>query len=459
MSPRYRFADFTVSPSRRTLTRAGREIPLIPRYFDLLVLLIERRREAVHRQQILDAVWSDVIVSDGALSQAVRTLRRALGDTAREPLFIRTMSRHGYRFIHADVVEEQDLPAPGAPRANPPGTLRDAAAADDPFETALLRLLGEGSREEGDGDEARREAAETLHLLGTEETLRRLDRRPGHERARALLRDARWDVAGSGVVPLLGAPGAPAAILSLVLLRLRRAARLAASRWGAASAGGALAGVLAGLLGGTLLRLGDGPGSPASLPLSLGLLGAVAGGLGAAGVGAGLAFAESIARSFRGLALVLCGGAAGALTGAVACAFVRFLLAGLFGQDLPSLGGGLEGLALGGAAGLGYALSTPRPAGGGMATPRGPARLGAALLSGACCALAGIAICRLGGNLAGTSLNLLAHSYQGSHVGLAPLARMLGESGPGPLTRTVSCALEGMFFGTGLVLGLTRRPR
>src|SRR5882762_8937736 len=134
MSRSYRFAEFTVSPSRRTLTRAGREVPLIPRYFDLLVLLIDRRREAVHRQDILESVWSDVVVSDGALSQAVRTLRRALGDTAREPLFIRTMSRHGYRFIHADVVEEQDLPAPGASRANPPGTPRDAGAADDPFE-------------------------------------------------------------------------------------------------------------------------------------------------------------------------------------------------------------------------------------------------------------------------------------------------------------------------------------
>jgi hypothetical protein len=94
-----------------------------------------------------------------------------------------------------------------------------------------------------------------------------------------------------------------------------------------------------------------------------------------------------------------------------------------------------------------------------MATPRGPARLGAALLSGACCAVAGIVICRLGGNLVGTSLNLLAHAYRGSHVGLAPLARLLGEADPGPLTRTFSGALEGLFFGTGLVTGLTSRPR
>jgi len=93
-----------------------------------------------------------------------------------------------------------------------------------------------------------------------------------------------------------------------------------------------------------------------------------------------------------------------------------------------------------------------------MATPRGAARLRAALFSGACCAFAGIVVCRLGGNLVGASLNLLARTYRGSHVGLAPLAHMLGEADPGPLTRALSGGLEGLLFGTGLVAGLTRRP-
>jgi DNA-binding winged helix-turn-helix (wHTH) protein len=82
------FADFVLSPSRRTLLQSGHEVALIPRYFDLLVLLVERRNEAVTRRQIFDAVWRDVVVSDGALSQAVRALRRALGDDPREPAFI-----------------------------------------------------------------------------------------------------------------------------------------------------------------------------------------------------------------------------------------------------------------------------------------------------------------------------------------------------------------------------------
>jgi DNA-binding winged helix-turn-helix (wHTH) protein len=105
---RYRFSDFTLSPQRRLLVRAGEEVPLIPRYFDLLVLLVERRHEAVHRREIFERVWADANVSDSALSQAVRTLRRTLGDDSSEPKFIRTVSRHGYRFVLAEVIEEED---------------------------------------------------------------------------------------------------------------------------------------------------------------------------------------------------------------------------------------------------------------------------------------------------------------------------------------------------------------
>jgi DNA-binding winged helix-turn-helix (wHTH) protein len=54
--PRYRFGEFVVSPGRRVLLRSGREQPLIPRYFDLLIFLIERRHEAVHRRDIFERV-------------------------------------------------------------------------------------------------------------------------------------------------------------------------------------------------------------------------------------------------------------------------------------------------------------------------------------------------------------------------------------------------------------------
>ena len=116
---RYRFGEFVVSPGRRLLLRGGTEVPVIPRYFDVLVLLIERRHEAVHRSEIIDQAWSDVVVSDGALSQAVRTLRRALGEDPRALRFIRTVARYGYQFVFPGVVEENDATEPGGSPAAP----------------------------------------------------------------------------------------------------------------------------------------------------------------------------------------------------------------------------------------------------------------------------------------------------------------------------------------------------
>jgi DNA-binding winged helix-turn-helix (wHTH) protein len=453
MTPRkgYRFGPFTVSPSRRVLLRGAEEVPLIPRYFDLLVLLLERRGEALHRRDIRDAVWSDVVVSDGALSQAVRTLRRALGDDSHEPAYIRTVSRHGYRFVFADVIEDADEPVAAPAAAPPPPAAEDA----DPFEPALQALLGPG---DDDGENGRRAAAETLHALGTAEALRRLDRRPGHAHARALLRDARWDVPGAGPVPLAGQPGWPLAAAHLGALRLRRAAREVTARWASASLGGAIAGLLAGLVGAALLLTAPDSTAPATLPIVLAVVGALVGGIGAAGVGAGLAAAEALARSARGPALVACGALFGGATGLAASTLGRLLLADLFGHALPRVGGGLEGVVLGAAAGLGYALATPRPAGG-MATPHGSERGRAALAAALCCAVAALGATVLGGQLTGSSLNALARSFQGSQVTLEPLARRLGEREMGSTTRAVLAIGEGFLFGAGLILGLTRRPR
>jgi len=452
----FRFAGFTLSTGRRSLSRGGAEIPLIPRYFDLLVLLIERRREAISRGEILDLVWRDVVVSDGALSQAVRTLRRVLGDDPREPIFIRTVSRHGYQFVHPDVVEAGEEAAEPVP---PPSGKPAAGEPVDRFEVALARLLQPVSTDPGEREAERREAAETLHQMGTAEALRRLDRRPGHEMARAVLRDARWDVPGAGDVPILGTPGSARSFLSLVLLRAGRAARLASSRWGAAALGGAMAGFLAGLAGGIAMTFSPEAALPASVPVALSLVGAAIGAIGAAGVGAGLAAAETLARSFRGPALVAGGALGGGIVGVTVHLLGRLTLEGIFGHDLSTVGGGFEGILLGGAAGLGYALSAPRPHGGGMATPRRAARLRTALVTGLFCAAGALIANLAGGHLGGTSLDFMARSFPGSQVGITPLARLLGEGEVGPITRTVLALYEGGIFGVGLILGFTRRPR
>jgi DNA-binding winged helix-turn-helix (wHTH) protein len=464
---RYRFGRFVLSPARRALYADGREVRLIPRYFDLLLLLVERRHQAVHRQEIFDRVWSDVIVSDGALTQAIRTLRRTLGDDPQQPAFIRTVSRHGYQFVHPGVVREADRDGGGtaAPAAssdpNPAATGSSegpaGGAAADPFAPLLDRLLRLG-RWQGASDEERRDAAEQLHALGTSEALARLDALPGHAEARAILRDARWDVPGAGEVPLSGGPGRLAAAAAVVRLRLRRAARLAASRWAAASTGGALAGVLAGALGGLALMMVPESQANSSAIVALAAIGAAAGGLGAAGIGAGLAAAEALARSRRTLALPLCGAAGGALVGALGHLLARSVLSGLFGHDVPAVGGTVEGIVLGASAGMGYALATAGLRGGGMATPHGAGRLRAAAVTGLFCGTAGMLLAMAGRHLVAASLDVVADGFAGSSLGLAPLARLLGEQQLRPVTRASLSGFEGLLFGAGLVLGLTRRP-
>ena len=140
-----------VAPGDPLLLRDGTPVPLIPKYFDLLVLLIERRHEAVHRRDIFDRVWSDVVVSDSALSQAIRTIRRTLGDDSREPRFIRTVARHGYRFVFADVVEEDEVQVPC--QGNDPADIVAAQEAMERIEGLLQRPGG------GAGIEQHRRAA------------------------------------------------------------------------------------------------------------------------------------------------------------------------------------------------------------------------------------------------------------------------------------------------------------
>jgi len=452
--PRYRFSEFILSPRRRLLVCNGRERPLIPRYFDLLVFLIERRAEAVHRRDIFDRVWSDVVVSDSALSQAIRTIRRVLGDDSREPRFVRTVSRHGYRFVFPDVVEEDDEGEWQIAAVGSRGEATSEGAAADPFEPLLQRVTGAAT---ANGQEEQREAAELLHALGTSEALQRLGTRPRHAFARALLRDTRWDVAEAGAVPLAGQPGAVAAARELVLLRLRRAAAVVAARWTGASIGGGLAGVLAGGVGGLILAAAPDGTAPLAVAPVLAVIGGFCGATGGAGVGAGLSVAESIARSRRAIVLI-CGAAlGGGLAGSLAQFLGRWTLMALVGVDVE-VGGLVEGLVVGGGAGLGYSLAT-RGAEGGLAAPRGRRRLGVAGLTAAACGLAALGLTLAGRPLVGGTIHAIAQASRGSQATLTPIGRLIGEPDFGPVTASVIGTGEGLLFGFGLALGLTHRKR
>lgn len=109
-SGRFRFDRFALDPLDRQLTRDGVPVELNARYLDALTLLVGEPGKLVSKERFLAEVWRGVPVTDEALTQCIRTLRRALGDKAASPRFIETVPKHGYRFISA--VERLD-PEPG----------------------------------------------------------------------------------------------------------------------------------------------------------------------------------------------------------------------------------------------------------------------------------------------------------------------------------------------------------
>ena len=442
---RLRFAEFTLSPRQRLLLRHQEPVALIPKYFDLLVLLIRRRHEAVSKDDIFGAVWPDVVVSDGALAQAVRTLRRTLGDDVREPRFIRTVSRHGYQFVFAAVTEEDD--------DRPIGSAGPPPAADAPLPVAPLveQLLVAQDTSEA------RDLAERLHAIDTGRALAELTQHPHHAPAVAMMREARWSVPTAGHVPLLADAEAPGAIAALIRLRLADVQRLLARRLAGATLAGAAGGAIAGVTGGLVLVVAPGSHAPAQSIVALAAIGAAAGSIGACGVGLGLLTAEALARSRRSLALVACGAAAGALTGLFAAQTVQALLQGLFGLTVGTAGA-IEGLVVGGSAATGYAAATAG-LGGGLAAPRGRRRLGVVAAAGLACAIGGLLLAALHRPLIGGLIHGIARTSHDAGLGLGPLGGLVGEPDFGDRTQRLLSAFEGLIFGLSLATGMTRRPR
>jgi DNA-binding winged helix-turn-helix (wHTH) protein len=112
MSPT-RFDRFRLDPEDRRLTRDGETVEISGRYLDALSLLVAERGRLVTKDRFMAEVWKGVPVTDEALTQCVRSLRRELGDDAARPRFIETVPRHGYRFV-AEVTGDE-VPAVVAP--------------------------------------------------------------------------------------------------------------------------------------------------------------------------------------------------------------------------------------------------------------------------------------------------------------------------------------------------------
>src|SRR3954468_23753112 len=95
----FRFDRFTLDPGDRRLRRDGAPVELNARYLDALCLLVGDAGKLIPKERFLDEVWRGIPVTDEALTQCIRTLRKQLGDDAGRPRFIETVPKHGYRFI------------------------------------------------------------------------------------------------------------------------------------------------------------------------------------------------------------------------------------------------------------------------------------------------------------------------------------------------------------------------
>jgi len=95
----YRFGDIYLDATNRQLWRSGRLVPLSSKYFDVLLLLVSQSGRLVEKERIFEEVWDGLTVTDSALTQCIKDIRRQLGDDAGNPRYIKTIPKHGYIFI------------------------------------------------------------------------------------------------------------------------------------------------------------------------------------------------------------------------------------------------------------------------------------------------------------------------------------------------------------------------
>ena len=113
-----RFGRYTLD--RDGLRRGKQEVRLTPKALEVLRVLVDRAGRLVSKQELLETVWSGTAVSDAALSSCIQEIRQALRDDARQPRFLATVHRRGFRFLAAPADEPPSRPTPAMDTAPPP---------------------------------------------------------------------------------------------------------------------------------------------------------------------------------------------------------------------------------------------------------------------------------------------------------------------------------------------------
>ena len=106
----YEFGPFRVDPEKETLLRAGDPIPLTPKTFQILLVLVRHSKEVVTKDDLMKAVWPDTFVEEANLSRNIFMLRKALGSSPQDHRYILTVPGRGYRLAeNVRLVPEHEL--------------------------------------------------------------------------------------------------------------------------------------------------------------------------------------------------------------------------------------------------------------------------------------------------------------------------------------------------------------
>jgi TolB-like protein len=145
-----RIGAWRVDPALDEISRDGATVKLEPRATRVLLCLADHAGQVVSVDQLLDAVWKDVVVTPDSVYQAVAGLRRALGDTSKEPAYIANVLRRGYRLVAAVTPWNEAATASSHSRAR---TFEDTASTrlqpiEDRPSLAVLPLVNMSSNPE-----------------------------------------------------------------------------------------------------------------------------------------------------------------------------------------------------------------------------------------------------------------------------------------------------------------------
>jgi DNA-binding winged helix-turn-helix (wHTH) protein/tetratricopeptide (TPR) repeat protein len=107
----YEFGPFRVDPDKRLLLRDDRPVPLQPKAFEMLLVLVQNSGSVVLKDDLMKALWPDSFVEESNLTQHIFVLRKSLGETAGENRYIATVPGRGYQFAQTVrlVPQQQDI--------------------------------------------------------------------------------------------------------------------------------------------------------------------------------------------------------------------------------------------------------------------------------------------------------------------------------------------------------------